>query len=583
MLRHATVAGLLTLVALPLAAQSRPGAGAQDPWATLSRPRTHTPRPTAGAITPADLETRLYQFADDSMQGRLLGTPGNVKGAEYIASEVRRLGLEPAGENGTYFQTLPLVTRAVDTTATITAGGRSFRAWGDFIPRDQGPGTRSISGAPVVYGGDFADTIGRLSPAAAAGKVVVITFSGSIPGNPPGVPNRGVVNQFYASAAGIVIVARDGMPEDQVLGFKAPSQAILFDDPPAQPAYLYVTKAMAEAMMGVPLASLRAGATSTPVQGDARLTNTPSPDPARNVVAILRGSDPTLRAEYVAVGGHNDHIGMGRPVAHDSQYVVNHLFRLQGADDPSVDSLTPAQAAQVNAILARIRRQTHGASARVDSIYNGADDDGSGSMAVLEIAERLATARVKPKRSVIFVWHVGEEAGLLGSAWFTDHPTVPRDSIVAQLNIDMIGRGDATDVTGITKDRSLIHGNPDYVQLVGSRRISTQLGDMAEELNRHEAHPLKFDYSLDANGHPSNIYCRSDHYEYARYGIPIIFFTTGGHADYHQVSDEPQYIDYPHYARVANFIADLAVKVADAPTRPMIDHPLPDPHGRCQQ
>ena len=85
------------------------------------------------------------------------------------------------------------------------------------------------------------------------------------------------------------------------------------------------------------------------------------------------------------------------------------------------------------------------------------------------------------------------------------------------------------------------------------------------------------------NGHPSNIYCRSDHYEYARYGIPIAFFTTGGHADYHQVTDEPEYIDYPHYARVTRFIADLATHVADAPERPKVDHPLPDPHGRCQQ
>ncbi len=92
-----------------------------------------------------------------------------------------------------------------------------------------------------------------------------------------------------------------------------------------------------------------------------------------------------------------------------------------------------------------------------------------------------------------------------------------------------------------------------------------------------------FDYSLDANGHPQNIYCRSDHYSYARYGIPVVFFTTGGHSDYHQVTDEPEYIDYDHMARVANLIEDVAMHVADLDHRVVVDHPKPDPHGQCQQ
>jgi Zn-dependent M28 family amino/carboxypeptidase len=131
------------------------------------------------------------------------------------------------------------------------------------------------------------------------------------------------------------------------------------------------------------------------------------------------------------------------------------------------------------------------------------------------------------------------------STYFTDHPTVPRDSIVAQLNMDMVGRGGATDVTGKTKlirdaSRKIvgggleIHGGPDYLQLVGSRRLSTELGDLIETVNKTEKKPLKFDYSIDAGGHQSSIYCRSDHYSYARYGIPITFFTTGLHSDYHQ-------------------------------------------------
>src|SRR5574338_842893 len=126
MLRRTAVVGLLALATLPLSAQSRRATPATDPWAVLNRPNTRAATPTTGAITTADLQSRLYQFAADSMQGRFMGTRGNYKGAEYIASELRRLGLEPAGENGTYFQTLPWMDRLLDTTSTITAGGHAF-------------------------------------------------------------------------------------------------------------------------------------------------------------------------------------------------------------------------------------------------------------------------------------------------------------------------------------------------------------------------------------------------------------------------------------------------------------------------
>jgi len=190
---------------------------------------------------------------------------------------------------------------------------------------------------------------------------------------------------------------------------------------------------------------------------------------------------------------------------------------------------------------------------------------------------------VKPKRSMIFIWHVGEEEGLFGSEYFTDHPPVPRDSVVAELNIDMIGRGGAGDVTGNRMDRSRIRGGPDYLQLIGSRRLSSELGNLAEAVNLAGGRPLRFDYSMDANGHPQDIYCRSDHWSYARYGIPIIFFTTGGHADYHQLTDEPQYIDYDRLTRVTSFVAALAARVADLDHRVAVDQPVVGPKGECRQ
>ncbi len=213
----------------------------------------------------------------------------------------------------------------------------------------------------------------------------------------------------------------------------------------------------------------------------------------------------------------------------------------------------------------------------MDSISNGADDDGTGSVSVLEIAEAFAKGPIKPKRSIIFIWQMGEEHGLWGSEYFSNHPTtMSRDSIIADLNIDMVGRGEATDVTGAAKDVDpatgvVLHGAPNYVQLVGSRRLSTEFGDIAEAVNKTEKTPLLFDYSMDANGHPQNIYCRSDHANYARYNIPVIFFTTGGHADYHQVTDEPEYIRYQHMAMVDQLIFDIAVKVADLDHRVVVD------------
>jgi Zn-dependent M28 family amino/carboxypeptidase len=121
------------------------------------------------------------------------------------------------------------------------------------------------------------------------------------------------------------------------------------------------------------------------------------------------------------------------------------------------------------------------------------------------------------------------------------------------------------------------------VQLVGSRRLSTELGDLIESVNKSNKLGMNFDYTMDANGHPQNIYCRSDHYSYARYGIPIVFFTTGGHSDYHQVTDEPQYIDYNRMAQVATLVRDAAVKLADLDHRVVVDKPKPDPKGSCQQ
>lgn len=238
-----------------------------------------------------------------------------------------------------------------------------------------------------------------------------------------------------------------------------------------------------------------------------------------NVIGIVRGSDPALMGTYVALGAHYDHVGIGIPV-------------------------------------------------NGDSIANGADDDGSGSMALLAIARAVAALPQRPRRSLLFVWHDGEERGLIGSAWFTQHPTVPLDSIVAQLNADMIGRNGGPTSLPATGDSATLARK---LFIVGPSAApngqSALLGTFVDSVNATQTEPFAFDRTWDNPSHPERIYYRSDHYNYAKMGIPIVFFTTGIHEDYHRVTDEPSRIVYDKLARVTRLIRDVAVAAANRPAR----------------
>jgi Peptidase family M28 len=543
-------------------------------------PLKHTPQPTSAAISAADLMTRLYIFSDDSMQGRETGTIGHVRSTRYIADQVKALGLQPAGDHGTYFQNLPVFQRSLDARSTLTVGTTKLVAFRDFVAASgRGGEPRSINGAQVIFGGEQGDTTHQLTADQVRGKLVILTARPGGRGRGFGGfgRGRGGANPL-AEAAGIATIetgeawdasVRAARPRPGNVIFKNPSATPL----PQQAATLTISEHAAEVLLGTPVAQATRGMVGLTVQGSPHFTETPAP--ARNVVAILPGSDPKLRGEYVAIGAHNDHIGIrqGPPVDHDSLHLYNAArYAITGmlarGERPTAEQ--QQELANIHINMDSIRRLR---PERLDSISNGADDDGSGSVTVLELAEAFAKGKVRPRRSIIFVWHVGEEKGLWGSEWFTDHPTVPRDSIVAQLNMDMVGRGDAQD---------LPVGGPTYLQLVGSHRLSTELGDLVESVNKTEQQPFAFDYRFDAPGQADNIYCRSDHYNYARYGIPITFFTTGLHGDYHQVTDEAEYIDYPHMARVGQLVFDVAMKVADLDHRVVVDQPKPaDPHARC--
>ena len=528
-------------------------------------PRTHAPKPTAPAITPADLMTRLYIFADDSMQGRETGTEGNRRALRYIESELTRLGLTPMGDDGSFLQRVPLVKRGWNADFIASAGGTALTPWSDLTPLPPRGKTRALDGVTVVYGGT-AEEAAALTAEQVSGKIVVVTSPGGLraPRVAPGSP--------LLTANGIALLLSAPLPPQFVAFFRTPGMSVPdanADNAAVSPTLLAISMDAAQKLFGADGALLKPGQVGTVLTTNLSFAETPSP--AYNVVAMIPGSDPALKGQVVAIGAHNDHDGVSKTaVDHDSLKVFQRkAWTLAGAY-AGLPELSEAQRASISVNVDSLRRLQ---PARRDSIYNGADDDGSGSMAVLEIAENLSRSRVKPKRSVLFVWHTGEEKGLLGSQYISQHLPVSRDSIVAQINIDMIGRGDSVDVTG---------GGPAYVGVVGARRLSSMLGATVDSIATSYRTPLALDYRLDADGHPENIYCRSDHYHYARLGIPVAFFFTGLHGDYHQVTDEPQYIDYPHYSLLTNYIRDVLVTVGNG-EKPVVDKPKPDPNGQCKQ
>jgi hypothetical protein len=244
---------------------------------------------------------------------------------------------------------------------------------------------------------------------------------------------------------------------------------------------------------------------------------------AQNVAAVVEGADPQERGTYVAFGAHYDHVGYA-----------------EGARPPLFALSRPGGDA--------------------DRIWNGADDDGSGTAALMALAKAFAEGP-RPKRSLLFVWHTGEERGRYGSLFFADYPTVPLSSIAAQLNVDMIGRnrGDNPKESGT-------------VYLVGSDRISSELHAVSRQANDALPAPMTLSYELNDPGDPEQLYFRSDHYSYAAKGIPVIFFTTGLHPDYHMNTDEVSRIEFDKMTRVTQLIYETGWRLANLDHFPVRDN-----------
>lgn len=522
------------LHAAAVAALAAAGCGPPAPVnapAPTAAPAAAAPR-ARDAITTADLRRDLAAFADDSMLGRNAETGDAVRAARFLATRAAAAGLEPAGDSGTFLQHVPLVrdylangsrvrltTGAGEITLALGPQLLPVLSLGDSLPRPK----LDAEGDLLFAGYGFTEPGVRdeLANKSVAGKVVVFVMD-----EPPSLDSatRAVMRRDHPLAERIARLAERG-PAAIIAVLSGRSAALLpeiaaeirdsavhlSDGAPALPRTLPLVL-LCDARAAGPL--LPPGWPTKPAwralagrRLSAHIDWVHVEVPAYNVVGVRRGGDPALRGSYVAFGAHLDHIG------------IQH--------EPGTE----------------------------DSIANGADDDGTGSVALLAIARAAVAQRPAPRRSMLFVWHTGEELGLFGSEWFTSHPTVPLDSIVAQLNADMIGRN-ARDSLYIVGPRA------------APRRQSVVLGTIADSVNLTLKPPFLINREWDSPSHPEQIYYRSDHFNYARRGIPVIFITTGLHADYHKVSDEVAKIDFAKLARVAGFIYDVGLAVAERPTRP---------------
>jgi hypothetical protein len=523
------------------------------PQALINAQRKDKPKPAAAAtavqfgnveaITAAQLKDYLYFVASDEMEGRDTPSRGLDLTAKFIALNLSRWGVKPAGTDGTYFQKFALASRRVAPDQTIASvNGQSFKIGEDFITQSY-PGT--ADGQIVYVGHGYVSGVMNIN--AYQGVDVKDKIMLVAEGFPKGV----TFNDIRSGAAqGPDQYAREHGAKGIII---IPSQSTLtiWDQrynnslTPTRPAFESLQQrarvpviTASEKMIGAILQGekidyetikkqMSEGAfgesfnLSPNKQASFTVVAKVETMATQNVVGVIEGSDPVLKNEYVAIGAHYDHVGI-RP------------------------------------------------NAQGDKISNGADDDGSGTVATLAIAEALSKSPQRPKRSVLFVWHAGEEKGLLGSAYFTDNPTVPINQIVTQLNIDMIGRSKKE---GDSKPANVNLTGPNELYVIGSKMMSTELGELSEAVNNSFL-KLAFNYKYDAPNDPERFFYRSDHYNYAKKGIPIIFYFSGVHEDYHRPSDHADKIDYEKMEKVTRTIFATMWKLANAPMRPKVDKQL---------
>jgi hypothetical protein len=489
-------------------------------------------------VTPERVRFVLTTLAHDSMEGRAMGTRGSMRAAAFIAEQFRLAGLTPAGDSG-FFQHVPMRVRTIDPASAITVDGTTLKLGADFGAAPGRGDPRSIDGVQVVYGGVRGDATNPLTADQVRGKLVVFQAPPAAPTGagqpaapradpPPSCRDSVAYNAFMnaqrgggrgagagggggrgrgaadggalAEAAGVATIEGDQLSPRSVWSSKHPGTAFSAEgrggNAAAQSANLTITKHSAEVLLGVPLAQATKGMTGKTIHSTLKFVEQPTL--GGNVVGFIEGTDPVLKNEHVLIDAHYDHLGIGLPAA-----------------------------------------------GTTDSIYNGADDDASGTTAVIEIA-RAIKAGALPKRTLIFAATTGEEVGLVGTNWYIAHSVRPLAQMAANLEIEMIDRPDS------------LAGGPGKAWLTGYERST--MGDTLAA----RGVPIVQDPRPD-----QRFFQRSDNIAFARMGIPAHTLSTFDlHADYHRANDESRLANFDHMAGVIN-AAVTAVRLLSDGVKPV--------------
>ncbi len=465
------------------------------------------PVPFANTILPENLQKHLYQLAGPEYEGRETATQGQRKAASYIENYFRSLGLEP-GNKDSFQMSFPVFQDSL-MNASVSINGETFEMNKDFDIRLSSAYTTAFGVSNIVYAGFGISDSSRddYKGLQVAGKIVLVLNS-----YPPGLlqnqTNKRTFNPYAKQDAALqhgavaVFIIQEDFPHKAVA-----DKGMMYRNyfrTKVRPNSFYISSAMARSIMGSDFDLIKSGTLEPKTYGVnvwISLQKQTNMLQSSDVLGYLEGGD--LKDQLLVISAHYDHLGK-----------------------------------------------------RDSVIYFGADDDGSGTVSILELAAAFSKARAAgkgPRRSILFLANSGEEKGLWGSEYYTDHPVYPLDKTTADLNIDMIGRK--------VLDRKQGDSN-NYIYIVGDDKLSSDLHPISVEMNKKYT-GLELDYKFNDPKDPERIYFRSDHFNFARKGVPIIFYFDGIHKDYHKPSDTPDKINYDLLAKRAKLVFYTAWEMAN--------------------
>jgi hypothetical protein len=493
----------------------------------LNEAKKVDPTKYASTITKEELKEMLYKYASDEFEGRETGEKGQKVAVEYLKTQYKALNIPSPLGNDDYFQEVALEKQSV-SEAKITVNGTAFKSFDDHIVL-RASGNIEISVSEIVYVGYGidADNYSDYKNLDVKNKIVLakagepkdadgnyITSGNkedtkwsngrqSLSSKREAAKANGAKGLIYLDSNLFIRYA----PYYQRQAMTGSSDRLSLKSNDKELIMLMINENLAKAIHSSILEDYESSIVKTNL--DLSIENKSEAVSSENVVAYIKGSEKP--EEILVISAHLDHEGI-----------------------------------------------------KNGEIYNGADDDGSGTIAILEIAEALKMAEKAgngPKRSILFLHVTGEEKGLLGSRHYTDNdPIFPLENTVANLNIDMIGR----------TDPKRKEGDRNYIYLIGSDKLSTDLHNISENVNSKYCN-IELDYTFNDDNDPNRFYYRSDHYNFAKNNIPVIFYFNGTHDDYHQPSDTPDKIEYDLLENRTRLVFYTAWEIANRAERPKVD------------